>query len=174
MTLPAPAGPALRRAALSLHGLAVEDRDWILHALPGDQSSALRNLLRELQDLGIPAQELLPQQPAAEAPSEPRQILPPLTLAGAKKLAKLLVAEPPRIRGVLLDAHPSSWGECLRTTGEGETAARPQGADSAPALQDAVVAAVRRRLGTTVDEGGPRRPSLWEKVASCFAKVAKA
>ncbi|RYF15900.1 MAG: hypothetical protein EOO30_13055 [Comamonadaceae bacterium] len=174
MTLPAAAGPALRRAALSLHGLEAEDRDWILHALPGDQSSALRNLLRELQELGIPAQELLPQQRAEQPASEPCKVLPPLTPAVAKDLARLLMAEPPRIRSVLLGAHPSSWGDCLRTTDVGETAACPQGADGAPALQEAVVAAVRHRLGSTADEAGPRRPSLWEKVASRFPKGGSA
>lgn len=171
MTVPATTGPALRRAALSLHALEAEDRDWILCALPGGQSAALRSLLKELQDLGIPAQELPPQQRAGQPASGLRNALPPPTGAAAKDLARLLAGEPPRIRSVLLEAHPGAWGDCLRTPGDDGAAACPQAADRAPALQEAVLAAVRHRLGTTADDGDSPRRRLWKKVASCFAKA---
>ena len=52
------AGP--RKAALLLHAMASETRLWLLDQLPAVQADALRALLAELSELGIPAdQELL-------------------------------------------------------------------------------------------------------------------
>lgn len=171
MTLPAITGPALRRAALSLHALEADDRDWILHALPSSQSSVLRTLVSELQDLGIPAEELLPQQSAVQRANPRSRTLAPLTGAAARDLAGLLAMEPPRVRSVVLQAHSRSWGDCLRTPGDGGTPEGGQEADRAPALQEAVLAALRHRLETPGDAGS-RRKRLWRKVVACFGAGA--
>jgi hypothetical protein len=44
-----------RQAALCLHGLAPDDRRWLLNRLPDRHRAMLRDLLAELESLGIPA-----------------------------------------------------------------------------------------------------------------------
>ena len=52
------AGP--RKAALLLHAMPAESRLWVLAQLPPAQSEKLQDLLGELRELGIPAdQDLL-------------------------------------------------------------------------------------------------------------------
>lgn len=46
--------PAVRRAALMLHGLAEADRRWLLERLAPAQRQAIEPLLAELAELGIP------------------------------------------------------------------------------------------------------------------------
>lgn len=174
MNAPATVGPALRRAALSLHALQVEDRDWILSALPGGQGDVLRGLLKELQDLGIPAQELLPHPRDAQPPSPLRTTLPPPSGVVARELARLLAVEPPRVRSVLLEAHPREWGSRLELPGDDGTPAGVPTADRAPALQEAVLAAVRHRLGPDADPVGSRRARLWTQFTLCFWKAGAA
>jgi hypothetical protein len=48
-----------RRAALLLHSLAPADRDWVLGRLPEPARATLSGLLRELGELGIPADPAL-------------------------------------------------------------------------------------------------------------------
>lgn len=51
--------PAHRQSALLLHGLAQADQRWILARLDQADARVLRDHLRELKDLGIPADRSL-------------------------------------------------------------------------------------------------------------------
>ena len=55
-----------RRAALVLHGLVEEDRDWVLARLSVTERGKLRALLDDLAELGIPK-----DASALAAPAEP-------------------------------------------------------------------------------------------------------
>jgi hypothetical protein len=52
----------LRRTALTLHAMAPRDRDWLLSQLAPDQRAAVRQLLDELNSLGILADPALLQE----------------------------------------------------------------------------------------------------------------
>jgi hypothetical protein len=71
-----------RRAALSLHSLGENDRDWIISQLPKDKGRALQVLVNELDDLGFPQNAALLSfeevEPIAVAP-EPDDIPLPAT-----------------------------------------------------------------------------------------------
>lgn len=88
-----------RRAALTLHALHTEDRDWVLAQLGGPQRAQLEALLAELAELGIPRDADLVSAALAARTSEPAlKQLPPVSLqAESKALAKLLAAEPDAI-----------------------------------------------------------------------------
>lgn len=57
-----------RQAALLLHGMSPQDRDWTLRALPAAQRQVLQDLLTDLRQMGIPADPSLLRQALAEAP----------------------------------------------------------------------------------------------------------
>ena len=50
--------PSIRRTALVLHGLAREDRRWMLERFPAEQREALHGLLEELKQLGVPSESV--------------------------------------------------------------------------------------------------------------------
>jgi hypothetical protein len=89
-----------RRAALTLHALAASDREWLLEQLPASDSSALRGLLAELQELGIPADAEVIRSALAEA-------APAVDRANAQALAQVLAREAESFRGVLLSLLPA-------------------------------------------------------------------
>jgi hypothetical protein len=61
-----------RRAALSLHSLGENDRDWIISQLPKDKGRALQVLVNELDDLGFPQNAaLLSVEEAVPIAAEP-------------------------------------------------------------------------------------------------------
>lgn len=164
MTLPsAPASP-LQRAALSLHGLGREDRDWILGSLPGEQGEKLRDLLRELQELGIPAQGV-PLRYWFPADSTAQHHLPSLSPDAASELARLLAREPARVREVLRAAEPS-WSAGLPLHGGESPATAPISTPAhSPALQAAVLAAVRSRIEAIAARSAAGRQTLWKRVS---------
>lgn len=88
-----------RRAALTLHALHVEDRDWVLTQLGGPQRAELESLLAELAALGIPRDvDLVSAALVAQTPGPAPKPVPPVSLqAESKALAKLLAAEPDAI-----------------------------------------------------------------------------
>lgn len=51
-----PVDGGLRRAALTLHAMQFTDREWLLGKLSDSEQEALRSLLAELAELGIPLQ----------------------------------------------------------------------------------------------------------------------
>jgi hypothetical protein len=87
-----------RRAALTLHALHADDRNWVLAQL-GPQRVELDALLAELTELGIPRDpELVNTALAASQRESMAQRSPKVSLkADSKALAKLLSAEPDAI-----------------------------------------------------------------------------
>ena len=88
-----------RRAALTLHALHADDRDWVLSQLSGPQRGELEALLAELSELGIPRDPELVNTALAASKAErlPKQAPKVSLQADSKALAKLLSAEPDAI-----------------------------------------------------------------------------
>lgn len=87
----------LRRAALTLHALTAEDRDWLLRQLPPAHGQALEPLLEELKVLGIPQDQSLVQ-----AALRSRRTMAEPDLAQAQALYQALSHEDPVLQGQLL------------------------------------------------------------------------
>lgn len=108
-----------RRAALTLHALSIQDREWLLEQLPAADRSSLRGLLAELRELGIPAEPevirsaLSDTAPTAGSPS-------------AAALAKVLARETESLRGSLLSLLTAAQRESVLTQWAHELEARPE------------------------------------------------
>jgi hypothetical protein len=66
-----------RLAALTLHGLSVADRQWVLGQLRPVQRAELETLLAELRELGIPSDPGLVEAAVHPQPGEPSLDVPP-------------------------------------------------------------------------------------------------
>jgi hypothetical protein len=153
---------ALREAALSLHAMLPEDRDWLLQALPRQQSSALQALLAELRQLGIPpeAAQIRESDPSA-ATAIPLASLDCLDEGGFDALIRLLPTEPPRIAASLLGAcTPARRRQALAALPP-EYANKVQqcgpGGSRAPAFDRAVERSLQERLARS---GGGEKPEV--------------
>lgn len=109
---------ASRQAALTLHAMCVEDRAWVLQALPDTQRLALEALLDELRELGIPAQprlldSVLMRQPGRVA--QPSDSLQNLNATGIEALATLLRGEPGMLVARLLRMQAWPWQAAVLT-----------------------------------------------------------
>lgn len=104
---------ALRHAALTLHAMHPDDRQWALHALDGQQRDSLMPLLDELRELGIPQDPTLlsslsepdtvrPVPPAGQDGIDLDAMPPDVVIA-------VLRSEPARYVELLLDLHPWAW-----------------------------------------------------------------
>lgn len=164
----------MHRAALVLHGLGEADRAWVLQALSVEQQGRLRPLLRELGELGIPADATLfgplverrPPEQRAAGP-EPLEQLEERELAG---LALLLAAEPPRVAAVLLSARSWRWRERVlaRLPAAAVEAIHAVERPEADALQAAVVAQVARQLQAQ-EPAAPRLRAWWSQVRTAWS-----
>lgn len=109
-----------RRAALTLHALALQDREWLLEQLPAADSAALRELLAELQALGMPADADVIRSALAEAvPSAD------LSLTQACAHAQVLGREAEAFRGVLLSLLPAGQRDAVLAQWPRALEARP-------------------------------------------------
>lgn len=167
MTLDVPQPSPAHRAALRLHALPEEDRAWVLTALPADQQAILRQLLRELEALGIPRDADLLQHLAegdGEEARSPSLALHALDGAAVRRLAAVLAAEPPRLAAALLAAGSWDWREqlvaglpvAMADEVRQLAGASPQG----PALHRAVIAETARTLASAPAERQP--VSRWQ------------
>lgn len=164
---------SVRKAALLLHTLGPDDREWLVSQLAERDRTTLRPLLAELRALGIPVDRRLVDDAVAEArkASEPlasgkgsppsdavrRAALAagvdPALLARVEgadpgRLAGLLRAEPPGLVARLLAIHAWPWArEVLDDLG----AARAREIDES---------ASRLRGGAGSDAGPPPAPAL--------------
>lgn len=158
----------MRRAALSLHALTPQDRDWMLQVLPEHQAGALESLLGELRELGIPpGEDLLRDVEVSRAGSEPESKVRQLHRCTPEELARILRQEPAALTGTLLAAHCWSWSDELLRSLDPHLAQRLRNRSPSvrtPALQAAVIAAVRRRLPDSPEQTS-RSPSAWIRVA---------
>lgn len=121
-----------RCAALAVHALGTDDRNWLLHQLDAAQRDTLQEHLGELQQLGVPAdRRMLHQalalhvvpaapQPTAAAASHTLSAAPggarndldrlaTLDGAGVAALAALLAHEPAALVACLLQMRAWSW-----------------------------------------------------------------
>jgi hypothetical protein len=110
------AGP--RKAALLLHAMASETRLWLLEQLPAAQADALRALLAELNELGIPADQTLLREvladpdlsePRAEAAPDAEAQLAAIEKAGPGSLWLALREEPAGLIARLLALFDLQW-----------------------------------------------------------------
>lgn len=171
-----PATP-VRRAALLLHAMAPVDRDWVLAQLPASGRMRLETLLRELVELGIPNDPALLKQVAAagmpaaeptlEGPLDEPGAEPPFAAVAAADPARLAVVlrdEPVDLVAMLLAAGDWTWRDAfmrqigpLRARQVAERlAARWRGCRPGSALEQALLAAVARRLRDMPTDAMPR------------------
>lgn len=103
MTLPMVA-PS-RQAALLLRSLGDADQRWVLSALPTHQQVELRNLLQELQDLGIPQDRQMVSSLLSNTTQVGSQLSSP-----SKALLTLEQLQPREIRALALLFNSESAG----------------------------------------------------------------
>lgn len=112
-----------RKAALLLHAMAPADRDWLLNRMSAPEGQALRGLLAELAELGIPPDtELLGS--LLQAPRAREALAAPAARAEASGDAPFLMAldagpidalvrawqgQPPRLVARALCLRPWPW-----------------------------------------------------------------
>jgi hypothetical protein len=122
-------GDPMRRSALLLHALCPADRQWVLDRLAGVKRDALRGLLHELAELGIPAdRELIepyakheraravagiPTCPEAASDVGFRQLCAVVSQADPARLALLLREEPPQLIAGFIQLSDWPWRESL-------------------------------------------------------------
>jgi hypothetical protein len=138
-----------RRAALTLHALAAPDRDWLLQQLPAPDRAALRGLLTELRELGIPADAGVIRSALAEAAPDLGSALP-----NASALALVLSREAESLRGALLSLLPAGQTDAVLAQWPSELEARPVAVAKpgwTPKLQEALVQSWR---GLAAAKGG--------------------
>jgi len=100
-----------RRAALLLHAMQPADQQWLLAALPAQQGRALRDMLDELEALGIPADSALLQSLADAAEPTPTERFARLETGELQWLARCLQEEGPEFAGRLLAGQ--AWRDAL-------------------------------------------------------------
>jgi CHAD domain-containing protein len=124
-----------RRAALTLHALAAPDREWLLEQLPATDRTALRGLLAELRELGIPADADVIRSALAEA-------APQVDASNAPALAAVLAREAESFRGVLLSLLRAEQRDAVLARWPDELQALPAPVAKpawTPKLQDALL-----------------------------------
>lgn len=129
-----------RRAALTLHALAAADREWLLEQLPHQDRLALRGLLAELRELGIPADGDVIRAALAEAG-------PHADVANAQALAQVLSREAASWRGALLSLLPAAQQEAVLSQWPDELEAGPAALAKpawTPKLQEALLKSWQR------------------------------
>jgi hypothetical protein len=175
----------LRLAALKLHGMAPEDRVWVLDRLDPGARRQLRSLLQDLKRSGIdPAQAGAVQgevaaRPAASrekdatparAEAAPAQATPAsqtltaemvarLDQADAERVARVLKAEPEWVAAIVLAAHRWKWGAAVNEKlRPGSALAEPRlRATVPPALTGALLRALAQRAA---DAASPSESSF--------------
>jgi hypothetical protein len=116
MNSPSPGGP--RQAALTLHALPAEDRQWVFERLEPRQRQLLQPLLEELAELAFPRDreliDLALKHPATEPAQRPASDR--LAAASAQQVGALLKGEPPGLIAHLTAARAWPWANALRQT----------------------------------------------------------
>lgn len=150
MTPPRVATESLRHAALVLHGMSDEDRDWVLAALPAAERERLLPLLLELQEIGVTRDASVLGQLTVRSGRQSRKAAPgpleSLDRQSVASLARVLNAEPPQLVACFLGLRDWPWHARLvrlLDPSRRQPSRRPQ---LAPALQEALLAAVGRKL----------------------------
>jgi flagellar motor switch protein FliG len=105
-----------RYAALTLFGLAMADRDWLLAKLPETQAHRIKQLLHELSEIGLPVdEELIKQglntQASATSPAAASPSMDDLRHATPQQMAYVLNHEPDQLIALVLKINPWPWGK---------------------------------------------------------------
>jgi hypothetical protein len=109
----APADPA-RLLALRLHALHADDRRWLLGQVPPEARMTLETLLRELQEMGVPAGKSgLPVDVLAGKRGQEHAVC--VDAATAEQVWEVLREEPEAIRTIIVFARHWRWREKLLT-----------------------------------------------------------
>jgi hypothetical protein len=155
--------PAHRQSALLLHGLSAADRRWVLARVDPADAAVLRAHLRELRELGIPADPALAPT-AAPAPSGADPHTAIVARASNAGLQLALGDEPAWVVAQVLALRDWPWRAAFLDglTEERRTAvtrATPTGL--APHAEAALLAAIATRLA---GDGPAPTSSVWNKL----------
>jgi hypothetical protein len=180
----------VRRCALALHGVQPDDRDWMLARLPEASQAELRQLLDELQRLGIPVDRELTQEalkspppPPPLQPAAPEAVLPPrphdvVAAASAREMRRVLVYETPEVIAMALTCGDWPWRDgLLRRL---PRACRSQVFTlidgGAPAVPDQLAAACVHEMANRVHDirGHARRAGGWARWRSALQPLLAA
>ena len=166
----------MRRAALLLHSMSTDDREWLLEQLSPPERSRLSPLLAELQSLGMPTDPTL----VSEALSTAKSDSPQHTLAHSA-MVQALLREPDHLIVTLLRCGPWAWQAALfasctparRRAIEAALQAATADPAPAPALREALIEGVRERAAqsTRSSQSGPGESSWqrgWRQLAARF------
>lgn len=145
---------AHRRAALALHRLQEQDRQWLLGQLPESERGEVLAMLAELDRIPLRVEaadvdavlETSSEAVAAPAEDDPWHVL---DRAQARAVLQALQEEPDRVIAIVCSLRRWRWlAELLGLLGEARAAsvARLMRGAPAPAVRDAVVAAVTARM----------------------------
>lgn len=163
-----------RRAALTLHGLAGRDRDWLLARLDAGDRRAVRALLGELDDMRIPSETALMEEAAATAVPPPAaererpadrgddEAASPLARIAqvqADDMVRALEGEPDALIASVLALDDWPWRAALLSRLGPERATRiaglaGEGSGPAPLARAALAEALVNRLELLATEGG--------------------
>jgi hypothetical protein len=168
-----------RRAALELHRLAPEDREWVLSQLGKTEHERLLPLLAELREMNFQVDD--EDLPSLEAASQPARAasedgpMQRLRRANADAVCAALQHEPEWVVGALCELESWPWaGEVANRCGT-RVAPRLSADPYPPVLREALIRLVAERLprlngvnghahhpALNGDAGGWR--ALWPKV----------
>ncbi|MCH2172742.1 hypothetical protein MK489_18360 [Myxococcota bacterium] len=103
----------LRRAALCLHGLADQDRSWLLDQLEPEQRTKLEPLLQELSELNPPAEvaQLEFEEETVSTPTDREKWIRTIDRAEPSVIRTLLASEPNCVIVSLLSNQSWAWLE---------------------------------------------------------------
>lgn len=151
----------LRHAALLVHAMGDEDRDWILAALPESDRQRLAALLVELREIGVTRDATLLHRVAAPASTQAQpcaqESFEPLDHRALAALARVLNAEPAQLVACFLDLREWSWRSRLLRLLEPSRRSPARRTQVAPALQHALVAAVGEQIEAERASGAGRQ-----------------
>lgn len=104
-----------RRAALTLHALPEEDREWVLRRLDPGQQQLVSEQLSELQALGVVADERLVRQALDQSGEReaPQGWQERLRLCDAASMLGLLQGEPASLIARVLALGPWPWEQAF-------------------------------------------------------------
>jgi hypothetical protein len=164
----------VRRAALTLHALPAADREWVLCRLDPGQQRLLGDQLRELQALGVVAddrlvKEALMQAAGEEAASPAKELL---RSVDAECVHGLVQNEPAALVARLLALGPWPWEADLMqrfgSTRRSQVLARRMSVQRCASLDDNLLSELARRIGGATpkqrasgDAAAPPQPRPW-------------
>jgi len=151
-----------RRAAVELHALNEEDRQWVLGNLGEQDRTVLAQYLQELKDLGFNEAASLPGMTLA-APSASRTAatrFERVRNASAADLFAILEHEPSSLIAQFMALHAWHWSSAFlqlfpAPRRERIRSAVPPATGVAPALREYLIDTVGARLGCNDNRPGP-------------------